>query len=307
MNYWDSSLRSARVNELLKVAKYSDYIRCDMAFLALNDVMGQNWGSQLSFWGYSRPSTEFWSDAIRTVKQQYNVLFLAEVYNPNQQRMIDVGFDFVYEKTLYDHLAGGNLDDIRGYITGTSLNFHQHGAHFVENHDEPRAASFFGSAIRADAANAVSMTLPGLRFYFMGQENGDKNKLDVHLRRGTPEPVNTGVNAYYNVLWKALSLDITKYGSWNYRNAQGTGDSWRFLTWEWVYNGHKVLAVINYSDGEGAAYVVCPLAQPENGNDTINLTELLTGTVYPRSAKQMSSQGLMVVLGAWSVQMFQYN
>lgn len=34
----------------------------------------------MKFWGYPRPETEFWSDAIAAVKTKYpNVQFLAEV------------------------------------------------------------------------------------------------------------------------------------------------------------------------------------------------------------------------------------
>ena len=106
-------------------------------------------------------------------------------------------FDTCHHLCRYDRLAAGNLDDIRGYISGLSIDYHHHTARckslaklkialiselVVENHDEPRAASFFGSNWRADAAALVTMTLPGMRFYFQGQREGYRNKLDVHLR-----------------------------------------------------------------------------------------------------------------------------
>lgn len=70
----------------------------------------------------------------------------------------------MYDKEgLYDTLSDGNLDKIRNYINNVNLNT---GTHFVENHDEGRAAGHFGSNWRANAAGLVSFTLPGMRFHF---------------------------------------------------------------------------------------------------------------------------------------------
>jgi len=304
-NYWNMDLRNAITEQLMNVASYSDYIRCDMAYLALNDVIQQIWPQEMSYWGYTEPATEFWTEAIAQVKDKYDVKFLAEVYNEWAPKIREVGFDYAYDKTLYDHLGTGNLEDIRNYISSTPLEVHQRSAHFVENHDEPRAATFFGTNSRADAANAVVMTLPGMRFYFDGQERGYFNKLEVHLRRGTPESSHVGVVKYYDALRSVLSKPLFNLGKWTYRNVNGS-DAWRLMTWEWEYNYEKLLVVINFSDAEGSGSIVCPEAQPVNGNDTIHVTELLTGTIFTQSAVQMSSSGLGVVVGSWSVQMFQY-
>jgi len=197
------------------------------------------------------------------------------------------------------------LDDIRHYISSTPLEYHEQSAHFVENHDEPRAATFFGTNSRADAASAVVMTLPGMRFYFDGQERGYFNKLEVHLRRGSPEPSNVGVNKYYDALRLVLSKPIFNLGTWTYRSIDGS-DASGLLAWEWEYNSEKILVVINFSDSQGSGSIVCPKVHSVNDNDNIPVTELLTGTIYPQSPSQMSSTGLEVEVGSWSVQMFQY-
>jgi len=303
-NYFNPSLRTAMINNLMKVASLSDYIRCDVAYLALNTVIKNNWATQLAYWGYSEPSTEFWSDAISQVKASYNVQFLGEVYNPWQQALQAVGFDFTYDKTLYDILAAGNIDNIRNYITSMPLSFHQHSAHFVENHDEPRSPAYFGSNTRADIAAAISMTLPGMKFYFMWEQFGYFNQLEIHLRRETPEDQNSGVLKFFTAFIAAVSKDVFHQGTWYMRTVQGTNN---LLAWEWVYNNEKVLTVLNYSGTQSSGSIVCPFAQPVDGNDTIPVTDLLTGTVYMRSAKQMSTSGLIVVLDTWSVQMFDYD
>jgi glycosidase len=93
---------------------------------------------------------EFWSWVIPRVKQQYDVLFIAEIYNPNQYRsFIHNGhFDYLYDKVgLYDTLRAvicGCAPASRitycwqalGDIQPRMLNF-------LENHDEQRIASGF--------------------------------------------------------------------------------------------------------------------------------------------------------------------
>lgn len=77
---------------LFSVASLADAIRCDMAFLLLNDQVEQIWGQTLSSWGWTQPATEWWADTISAVKSMYpNVIFLAEVYSPNE-----VSFYFLF-------------------------------------------------------------------------------------------------------------------------------------------------------------------------------------------------------------------
>jgi len=303
-NYWNSQTRAARTKELLTVASFSDAIRCDMAYLLLNDLFYQNWQQQLSTWGWTRPSTEWWSDSITAVKTVYpNVIFLAEVYSGWEQKIQAVGFDYYYDKTLYDRLGNGNLDDIRNWISSNSF---QHAAHFISNHDEPRAAQFFGSWWRADAAALITFTLPGMRFSWMWENYGYRNKLDVHLRREQSESVVSDVELFYNKFYSITNTDIFNYGTWTYLTVNGSNDSWRLIAYRWSYNNRRLLCVINYSDTQGSGNVVLSDAQPVNGNDTVLVTDLLSGSSWYRSANQMRTQGLSVVINSWYGQILQY-
>jgi len=241
------------------------------------------------------------------VKKKYpTVQFLAEVYSPWEGKLQSQGFDFTYDKQLYDHLVDGNLDNLRGFIKGNSLSYHSHSAHFVENHDEPRAASKFGNNMRADAAAMISMTLPGMRFYFDGQSHGYFNRLDVHLRRALSEKSNYGVGTFYSNLTNILSRPIFQ-AEWTYYDVFGTDDSWRLVAWEWHLGNTKALCVINYSDKTATGNIILPRAQPVDDNDNIPLSELFSGTVYTRSASQLRSEGLFVVVEYWSMQIFEYQ
>lgn len=81
----------------------SDGMRCDMAMVILNDLYYNKWKPQLDDWGYVRPSKEFWSEAISEAKAKYpDLIFLAEVYWGKEQDLMNLGFDYVYEKWLLD-------------------------------------------------------------------------------------------------------------------------------------------------------------------------------------------------------------
>jgi hypothetical protein len=103
---------------------------------------------------------EFWDEAIHAVKKvNPGFMFIAEAYWDKEQELRALGFDLCYEKKLYDGLVARDLglvlqrlqrdeDEMRGSL------------YFIENHDEPRAASVFGRAENL-AALALILSLPG--------------------------------------------------------------------------------------------------------------------------------------------------
>ena len=126
----------------------------------------------------------FWTWAIAQVKEQYpNILFIAEVYNPDLYRAyIAAGFDYLYDKVgMYDYLRGVTsknwavegitqqwqaVDDIRTHML-----------YFLENHDEQRIASgfFCGRGMCAEPAMIVAATLgTNPVMIYSGQELGEK-------------------------------------------------------------------------------------------------------------------------------------
>lgn len=146
---------------LVSVASLCDGIRCDMAYLVLNDLFEQNWGHQLWSWGWKKPTTEWWDGAIKAAKQKFpNVIFLAEVYSPwqvlilplgslstrwnvglnkgwlfvyVQPRLQELGFDYTYDKQLYDRLSWGHLDYTRDWLTHNSPSFTKRSAHCMKS------------------------------------------------------------------------------------------------------------------------------------------------------------------------------
>ncbi len=127
---------------------------------------------------------EFWQWVIPKVKEQYpNLVFIAEIYNPEQYRnYIDVGrFDFLYDKVqTYDTLRGvieghGTLISVENtwkYLYGKN----QHMLRFLENHDEQRIASrfFAGAPEKAKPGMVLSALMhTGPLMVYFGQEVGE--------------------------------------------------------------------------------------------------------------------------------------
>lgn len=127
---------------------------------------------------------EFWEWVIPQVKEKYpNLLFIAEVYNPNEyHNYLKRGhFDYLYDKVgLYDTLRGiicGNESATNITRCWQSLGgIEKQMLNFLENHDEQRIASDFfvnnpWKAIPALVVAACMNTNP-MMIYF-GQEFGE--------------------------------------------------------------------------------------------------------------------------------------
>ncbi|MEQ9302772.1 MAG: alpha-amylase family glycosyl hydrolase, partial [Marinoscillum sp.] len=148
---------------LFWAAKDIDGFRCDMAEMV---------------------PVEFWEWVIKEVKTKYpEVVFVAEIYNPNNYRnyIHTGGFDYLYDKVeLYDSLK--NIVQNKGTTDGlTAIWQRQDGItqnmlRFLENHDEQRIASpdFAGSMWPGIPMMAVSSFMhAGPVMMYFGQEVGE--------------------------------------------------------------------------------------------------------------------------------------
>jgi len=82
--------------------------------------------------------------------------------------------------------------------------------------------------------------------------------------------------------------------------------NWRLMAWKWVNGNTKVVCIINYSDTQAQGRVVLSDAMGQNGNDSEQVVELLQNQVYTRSASEMRTQGLYVIVNSWYAQIFMY-
>ena len=269
-NYWESQTRKFMKDNLLTVLKYADGARCDMAHLVLNDVFGNTWKEELSSWGYSRPSTEFWEYAFKEAKSKYpNAILLAEVYEDWEIDLLHkLGFTYCYDKLLLDKLEGSAYD-VNDYIHYKGEYYWGHVAHFVENHDENRAVFNMGS-----------------------------------IEKATTESADSGTVKYYETLMKIIVDPAFKgpnyYFVWNI-----SGDKKNdFIAYIREKGTSHYLVVVNYSSNYGCAEV--PIYNVE-GSGNKNIKEMISGTVYSRNADTMRGVGLTVCMSGYQAQIFKYN
>ena len=85
--------------------------------------------------------------------------------------------------------------------------------HFLENHDEPRAAGVFSLA-EYRAALTLICGLPGMRLFHYGQLEGARVDLPVQLSRRTVEQTNTEIAAFIFGLLKIVRGTSIGSGDW---------------------------------------------------------------------------------------------
>ena len=215
LDYRLAATHSAMSGILSDVANVCDGVRCDMAMLLLSEVFGKTWQKFASMDSGAALGGEFWPAAIAGIKRRYpGFLFLAEVYWGLEQRLLNCGFDFVYEKQLLDDFVGRDATKVQNFVLNSSPSRLAQGAHFLENHDEPRAASQFGVEEHFAAAT-VALSLPGMRLLHEGQLSGAKVRLQVQLARRHHEPPNPHIYEFYQKLLTVLAKNRAGQGSFH--------------------------------------------------------------------------------------------
>ena len=304
-NYWNNKTVEVMTENLKKVMSMADAVRCDVAYLVLNDVFANTWSNEIINNNYTRPEQEFWTNAIAEAKKiNSNGLFLAESYDEElSQKLLDCGFDYVYDKVLLDKLILTG-DDVREYIKSKSSSFWEHTCHFVENHDEHRIVFMTGGdKKKAMAAGTIGATVGGMIFINHGQWEGKYYKLDVHLRRAVFENDDLIVKDYYTRLNKVLKEPAFR-GSNFYYIEHMTGDMRKdFIAYIREEDDNHYLVVVNYSEKTGCANV--PIYNIK-GYRYCLLHEALNNKEYVKTVKEVKS-GMNVCLAPWESQIFQYN
>ena len=123
---------------------------------------------------------------------------MAEVYWDLEWTLQQQGFDYTYDKRLYDRLREGHARPVREHFHA-GLDYQNKLARFLENHDEPRAAATFPPEVH-EAAAVITFLSPGLRFFHQGQFEGRKKRISPHLCRGPDEPVDQQLEQFYDRL-----------------------------------------------------------------------------------------------------------
>jgi hypothetical protein len=297
LNYANPATQEAMTGELLKIAGQCDGVRCDMAMLVLPDVFERTWGHRAPL---------FWPQATQRVRERVpGFLFMAEVYWDLEWTLQQQGFDYAYDKRLYDRLREGHARPVREHFHA-GLDYQDKLARFLENHDEPRAAATFSPEVH-QAAAVITFLSPGLRFFHQGQFEGRKKRISPHLVRGPIEPIDEKLKQFYDRLLAVLRHPVVREGAWQLLECTpGWEGNWThdcFLVFAWQSPKRDTLVVaVNYAPYQSQCHVRLPFANLA-GKKWLLQDQLGTAR-YDWNGDDLQGRGLFLDMAPWQTSVF---
>ena len=297
LDYGKRELQQAMIGELERIAGQCDGVRCDMAMLVLPDVFERTWGIR---------AEPFWPRATETVRRSHpEFRFMAEVYWDLEWTLLQQGFDYAYDKRLYDRLREGHARPVREHFLA-GLDYQQKMARFLENHDEPRAAATFAQEVH-EAAAVITFLSPGLRFFHQGQFEGRRKRISPHLVRAPSEAVDAGIERFYDRLLQVLRRPAVRDGQWQLLECAPAwdGNASRDCFVAFAFGGaagERLLVAVNYAPHRSQCYVRLPFA--ELGDGRWRLEDLIGDARYDRDGQELQARGLYLDEPPWRAQVF---
>jgi hypothetical protein len=298
LNAFAPGMREATLAGMTDIAAQCDGMRVDMAMLMINDIFAGTWGHRAG----PVPDAEFWPALIEALRARHpEVVLIAEVYWDTEWQLQQQGFDFCYDKRLYDRLAHEDAAAVREHL-GAGRDYQDRLLRFLENHDEPRAAATLPGGRNRAAAVAMA-TLPGAALWHDGQFEGRRTHLPVFLGRYPDEPVDPRSRDFHRRLIEVAAS--VRQGEWRLLATHGWPDNAshrNLLAWSW----DSAVVVVNYS------------AQPVQGRVELRpwpglagrawrVTDRLDGRVFERSGSELAADGLFVDLPPWGFHVLTFS
>ncbi|HEY1097823.1 MAG TPA: alpha-amylase family glycosyl hydrolase [Myxococcota bacterium] len=306
--------RKAMLEQLQKIADKCDGVRCDMAMLILNDVFAKTWAHVPAIDAHgqpvSPPADEFWWTAIAAVKAAHpGFVFLAEAYWDLEDSLCDLGFDWAYDKTLYDLVVHGNAA-ANGHLRRLG-DRNARRAHFIENHDEPRAAVAIDPRRHAAAA-LLTLALPGLRFLHDGELEGRRRFARIQLVRRADEAVDVDIADLWQRTLTAVNDSAVGRGDWSLVEAapawddNGSNAAFSIISWQrrGVADAFDVV-VVNHAAARSQCWA--KLDAQGLGQGRWVLRDALGTEVYERDGHELVDKGLYLDVAAHAAQLFRFT
>lgn len=297
LNYGNPALQEAMSGELERIAGQCDGVRCDMAMLILPEVFARTWDIA---------SQPFWPTATQRVRERVSgFCFMAEVYWDLEWTLQQQGFDYTYDKRLYDRLRDNHARPVREHFHA-ALDFQNKSARFLENHDEPRAAATFRPEVHKAAA-VVTFLAPGLRFFHQGQFEGRTKRISPHLVRAPEEPIDQRLSQFYDRLLAVLRQPVVRDGCWQLLECRPAWDgNWTddcFVAFSWTgTDGGKRLIAVNYADHQSQCYLTLPWNT--RAGQMWHLRDQMGTASFERSGDELTTRGLYLDMPAWGYHVF---
>lgn len=307
LNYFNSKFQTEMTTVLKKIASQCDALRCDMAMLVLSHVFKKTWTNQTSMENRHFAEKDFWPIAIKEIKSAIpDFKFIAEAYWDLEWELQQQGFDYTYDKRLYDRLAHENAEAVNSHLHA-DWEYTRKMVRFLENHDEKRAAEVFFTE-KQYAAALITFFAPGLLFFHEGQFEGWKKHASVHLNRRPKEESSTYLVTFYSQLLQILKNPDIKTSSYQILHARQPYENdcsfKQFVCALRVGRNDKAnLAIVNYGPLQAQCFLPLPL--PELNNKTIMLKDQLGPNNYERDGNKLTGEGLYLDMPPWGYHLFE--
>ncbi|MBA7588773.1 hypothetical protein ES708_30841 [subsurface metagenome] len=299
INAFSSEARSKAISTLLSIAQQCDGVRCDMAMLMTNSVFSRTWKEKAG----QALEKEFWEEIIVAVKNEFpDFKFIAEVYWDMEFELMQQGFDYCYDKKLYERLANDSAQRVNEHLKA-DWDYQSKLLRFIENHDEPRAITVFGTEA-SKAAVVITSTLPGARLIFEGQTR--EIKLPVQLGRTATEEDDVALMEFYDNLLKIIpgrEFDNGKWSLCKVKTVDSSDNSFNnIISYQWWTDKDRLLIVVNYSLISSKAHLI--IEDIDFGLFNWKFTDLLTRNQYIYKGKDLRENGLYIELEGWNSHIF---
>lgn len=305
LNGFHGGLRQAAVDTLIDIGAQCDGVRCDMAMLMMNGIFAKTWGERAG----GAPETDYWNEVIPAVRQVHpQMMFMAEVYWNLEHELQLQGFDYTYDKRIYDRLINRELNEIKAHLRA-DLSYLESNIRFIENHDEPRAISVLGED-RQRAAAALICTLPGAVLLHQGQFSGRRVKLPVQISRQPDEAKHPLLERFYKRLLQEIHAPIYRHGKWLMLEAQpafdGNHTHHNLIAYSWKHGEDYRLIAVNLT-GEWSRCRL-PLGHwGELAQHDWQLYDVLGDSYTYRKGEDLINKGLTVEVPPCGAHIFQFR
>jgi hypothetical protein len=222
-------------------------------------------------------------------------LFIAEAYWDLEWELQRLGFDYCYDKRLYDRLEHGDPESVRLHLSADPA-YQAKLVRFIENHDELRAAAAFSRG-KEEAAALTVATVPGARLFHEGQFEGRMVRPAVFLGRRPDELPNEELGSFYARLLEAVDDPLFHEGGWSLCRCTGWPDNpscRNLVAWCWELREDRAIVVVNLSGAAAQGRIHLPWGDLQES--AWRLYDCLSDAVYGCDGVEMSEQGLYVGL-----------
>ncbi|MCX7834803.1 MAG: alpha-amylase family glycosyl hydrolase [bacterium] len=293
LDYRKSETRKAMINVLFEISEFCDGVRCDMAMLILNSIFRKTWGD----WDGETITNEFWSSAIDQVHRvRPSFLWIAEAYWGLENKLIELGFDWVYDKEFTTRVIQRNGNELRTTLFDKRL-WGQRYLRFLENHDEPRIAEQLPKE-SLEVATSLLFMQPGGVLWNDGQELGSKVKLPIQLTRRPKETLDLDLVQRLQRILEIYStlphhtatkivLDVRPVSDFE------SSHQW-IIPILWISENKTIVWIGNISKDVSMARI--PLHLSGIADRMVRFTDLRTGEIYERDGNEVNTIGLFVRL-----------